>query len=49
MPLLKADAIFGFMFSEMEKQDTVLSREMAEALKNRFTERRQRAIVSLYR
>ena len=47
--LVKADGIFMFMMAEMEKQDTVLSREMGLALQHRFTERRLRDTVSLYR
>lgn len=47
--LIKADGIFSFMMDELIKHETPLSREMRDALQTRFTERRQKNIVSLYR
>lgn len=47
--LLKADGVFKFILSELEKQESTISRDMAEAIRTRFGERRQSNIVSLYR
>lgn len=47
--LIKADGIFIFMMDQLSKQETPLSLEMRDAIVSRFTERRQKNLVSLYR
>ncbi|XP_073715766.1 uncharacterized protein [Misgurnus anguillicaudatus] len=47
--LIKADGIFFFMMDQLSKQETPLSQEMRDAIETRFTQRRQKNIVSLYR
>ena len=47
--LLKADGVFKFILSELEKQDTAIARKMTDAIRTRFGERRLNNIVSLYR
>ena len=47
--LLKADGVFKFILSELEKQDTPISWDMTDAIRTRFGDRRLNNIVSLYR
>lgn len=47
--LTKADGIFIFMMNQLSKQETPLSQEMRDAIETRFTQRRQKNLVSLYR
>lgn len=47
--LLKADGVFRFILSELEKHNTTICRDMHDAIKTRFQDRRQNNIVSLYR
>ena len=47
--LLKADGVFKFILAELDKQHSVISQDMMEAIRTRIGDRRLSNIVSLYR